>query len=366
MRSRVTVLTGIFPPDIGGPATSVPDLTRRLAEDGREVVVVTLADDAGVVSTEPFTVVRIPRRMTRVRRAREVVRAVHRTKPDVVLANGLHVESALVTGTPIIHKIVGDWAWERCQNKRWSLVDVETFQRAHLPPRARAVRRLRSLVTGRARLVIVPSRYVRDLVQAWGIPEARIRIVPNAAPTPVASKVPRFPRILFAGRLVRWKHVDHVLYALPSLRDLEFEVVGVGPQLGDLRRLSRSLGLDDRVVFHGALPRKAVLTKMQQSTCLVLPSSYEGMPHVVLEAFAAGLPVVASDAGGIRELVEHDVSGLLYPWGCTTALEDALRTVTTPDVANRLISGGTAVANRLTTQASTAATTAVLEEALQR
>jgi glycosyltransferase involved in cell wall biosynthesis len=364
MPRRFTVLTGIFPPDIGGPATSVPDLVGQLAQEGREVAVVTLADGAGTADPDPCPIVRIPRSMARPRRAREVIRAVHQTKPDVVLANGLHVEAALVLRVPIVQKIVGDWAWERSQNNGWSALDVERFQHERIPPRARAVRILRTAVTRRSRLVIVPSRYVAGLVNRWGISEERIRIVPNAAPALTLSRSPRRPRALFAGRLVRWKHLDHVLRVLPKLPALGFDIVGTGPELAELQRLSRSLGLEHCVVFHGALPREAVLEKMQESACLVLPSSYEGMPHVVLEAFSARLPVVASDAGGIPELIEDGVSGLLYPWGRLDALAEALQTATDPGIASRLSEEGVAVARRLSLDATVAATKRVLDEAV--
>jgi len=364
MPLRVTVLTGIFPPDIGGPATSVPDLVGQLAREGRKVAVVTLADDAVTVDVDPYPIVRIPRRMARLRRAREVVRAVQQTKPDVVLANGLHMESALIVGVPVVQKIVGDWAWERSQNNDWIALDVESFQRAHLPPRPRAVRAARTVVTRRSRLVIVPSVYVGGLVRRWGVSKARIRIVPNAAPPFALSRRPRCPRALFAGRLVRWKHVDHVLRVMPKLPGLGFDIVGTGPELPKLRRLAGSLGLDHCVAFHGALPREAVLDKMQHAACLILPSSYEGMPHVVLEAFAVGLPVVASDAGGIPELVEDGVSGLLYPWGRLGALLEALQTVTDPGVAGRLTEGGVRVATGLSLEATVSATSRVLTEAV--
>jgi glycosyltransferase involved in cell wall biosynthesis len=94
----------------------------------------------------------------------------------------------------------------------------------------------------------------------------------------------------------------------------------------------------------------------------VLPSSYEGMPHVVLEAFSAGLPVVASEAGGTPELIEHEVSGLLYPWGRIDRLVGVLNEALDPQVAGRLADGGRQVAARLTTAASVEATVRVLEE----
>lgn len=365
MPLRVTVLTGIFPPDIGGPATSVPELVRCLAQEGLEITVVTLAHGAGKVDSDPCPIVRIPRHMSRLRRAQEIVRAIHQSQPDVVLANGLHVESALVLGIPLVQKIVGDWAWERSQNNGWIMVGVDQFQHARVPPRARAVRTLRTVVTRRSRLIIAPSRYVAGLVHQWGIPEGRIRVVPNAAPPLRPASGERRQGALFAGRLVRWKHVDHVLRVLPSLPVLGFDIIGTGPELDELRRLSTSLGLEHRVRFHGVLPREAVLDKMQESACLVLPSSYEGMPHVVLEAFAARLPVVAADAGGIPELVDDGVSGLLYPWGRLEALAEALQTATDLCVASRLSDGGVAVARSLSLDATAAATNRVLEEAAE-
>lgn len=366
MALRVTVLTGIFPPDIGGPATSVPDLVRQLEQEGRDVAVVTLADGACTADVDPCSIVRIPRNMARLRRAQEVVRAVHQTKPDVVLANGLHLESAVVFGVPIVQKIVGDWAWERARNRGWTAVGVEAFQRAALPLKARSVRFLRTSVTRRATLLIVPSSYVSRLVQAWGVDEKRVRLVPNAAPQLSRSESPRSSRGLFVGRLVSWKNVDDVIRLLPRLGGLELEVIGTGPEFEHLQRLSRSLHVDERVTFHGSMPRERVLQKMRDAGFLVLPSSYEGMPHVVLEAFAAGLPVVASDAGGTPEVVEHSVSGLVYPCGHLKALENAIKTVLVPEVGCRLAQGGRTVAQRLTAEASGAATNAVLDEALKR
>src|SRR5919204_2113157 len=98
MAVRITVLTGIFPPDVGGPATSVPDLVRQLARQGRKPAVVTLAEGLGAADDDPCRVIRVPRDMAWPRRAGRVVRAVYATEPDVVLANGLHLESTLVLG----------------------------------------------------------------------------------------------------------------------------------------------------------------------------------------------------------------------------------------------------------------------------
>jgi glycosyltransferase involved in cell wall biosynthesis len=365
MRKRLTLLTGIFPPDIGGPATSVPALVPYLRDAGWDVAIVTLADRPEPSLDDPCPVVRIPRRKPRLRRIDEVRRSVHRLKPDLVFASGLHVESTVAREVPVVQKIVGDWAWERARNLRWTSVGVEQFERARLPARARALRLLRRRVTRTARMVVVPSRFVGKLVSAWGVEERRLRVVPNAAPAAVGFKRHlRSRRALFVGRLVPWKHVDHAIRALAPIPDLELDVLGVGPELESLHGLTRSLAVERRVRFHGLASRDAVRKIMTRAAFLVLPSSYEGMPHVVLEAFAAGLPVVAADAAGTREIVRDHVSGLLYPWGDLHALEDAMQAAMEPEVAARVREGGRAVAARLTMEASAQATCEVLDEAV--
>jgi glycosyltransferase involved in cell wall biosynthesis len=341
----------------------VPELARALGEAGKEVTIVTLGSRVDPESADPCRVIRIARSRARPRRAVEVVRAVRKTRPRVVFANGLHLESAFMVGVPVVQKIVGDWAWERAQSNGWTAVAIDDFESADLPPRARALRLLRSAVTGRARLVVVPSRYVAGLVRGWGTPAERVRVVPNAAPPPKASSPSGSRRALFVGRLVRWKHVDHVFRALPSVGGLELEVVGDGPDRGRLERIARELGLSERVRFLGRLARSEVARRMDQASLLVLPSSYEGMPHVVLEAFSSGLPVVASEAGGTPEVIEHEVSGLLYPWGRIDRLVEVLNRALDAQVAERLAEGGRQMAGRLTTAASVEATVRVLEEA---
>jgi glycosyltransferase involved in cell wall biosynthesis len=364
-RRRVAVLTGIFPPDIGGPASSVPRLARSLGNAGYEVTVVTLGESTDQSPDDPCRVIRVKRGLPPWRRLPAVIRSTIRSRPDVVFANGLHAESALLPSVPLVHKIVGDWAWERARNRHWTDRGIESFADARMPARPRLMRALRSHVTRRADRVVVPSHYLGGLVTRWGVESSRVRVIPNAAPAVLEPPDRRPRRLLYVGRLVSWKHVDHVLGVLPELDGVELDVVGSGPEEEDLRRLAEGTGVAGRVHFHGPLRQEEAMGLMRENAgVLVLPSSYEGMPHVVLEAFAAGLPVVASAAGGTPEIVEPGVSGLLYPWGQTEQLRASLEQALEPDVAARLATGGAEVARRLTMESTTASTVGVLEELL--
>jgi glycosyltransferase involved in cell wall biosynthesis len=363
---RVAILTGIFPPDIGGPATSVPDLAHALLSENHDVFVITLGIDTSPRPSDPCPVIRIPRHQPHAKRTWAVVRSVLHSRPDIVLANGLHVESALLPRVDVVQKVVGDWAWERARNAGTTDLDLEEFQTAKIAAKLHLLRLLRSHVTRRARLVIVPSRYLAGVVRRWGVSKLSIRVIPNAAP-PIDSRAqenPRGNRALFVGRLVAWKQVDHVLRVLPHLPKIGLDIVGTGPEAESLQKLAVDLNVRERVAFLGDLPRQEVLDRMRQAAFLVLPSAYEGMPHVVLEAFAHRLPVVASDAAGTPELVDDRRSGLLYPCGNLGALEDAMNAVTVPEIAAKVTRGGFAVAERLSSTAMAKATRAVLEEVL--
>jgi glycosyltransferase involved in cell wall biosynthesis len=123
--------------------------------------------------------------------------------------------------------------------------------------------------------------------------------------------------LLFVGRLHPQKGISSLLNAFDILadrwRDLHLLIVGVGPLENEIRESLRACGLDSRV--HLAGRRSDVPSLMRASTALVLPSLWEGMPNVVLEAMAAGLPVVASTAEGTAELIEDQKTGYLFGIG---------------------------------------------------
>ena len=130
-------------------------------------------------------------------------------------------------------------------------------------------------------------------------------------------------KFLFVGRLTRLKGLDVVLRAMSELKEYAFtlDVVGDGAQRTELEALTRELGLNDRVKFLGAKNREQVGLMMAESSCLVFPSYSEGMGLVVLEALAAGLPVIASDLEALREFA----SGELVPSGDVGAWREAVR-----------------------------------------
>jgi len=174
-------------------------------------------------------------------------------------------------------------------------------------------------------LFLALNEFSRALFVRGGLPPDRILVKPNSVPDPGMRTVPaeRSSTVLVVGRLADQKGVHLLLEAWRRFanRSLELVVVGDGPARADLERL----GVPG-VRFAGRLAPEQVRELMLAGRALAFPSrSYEGQPMVVLEALAAGLPVLASDLGGLPELLRPTGAGWLIPPGDAAGWTGALR-----------------------------------------
>jgi glycosyltransferase involved in cell wall biosynthesis len=151
------------------------------------------------------------------------------------------------------------------------------------------------------------------------------------------------PRLLSVGRLVYQKGLDLGLCALAQLKDLEWEwcIAGDGPQINVLRSLANELGIQDRITFPGWRSHAELVECYKGSNLFLFPSRHEGMPNVVLEAMASGLPVIASHIAGNEELVLDGETGILFPSEDVISLRVALRKLLT-DASQRQVMGNAA------------------------
>lgn len=157
-----------------------------------------------------------------------------------------------------------------------------------------------------------------------------IRIIPNGVEHQEYITEERewsVPHLLSVGRLVHQKGLDVAMHALSGLKDLEWEwrIAGDGSQMDSLNSLAKELGIEDRVTFLGWQSREELIELYKRSNCFLFPSRHEGMPNVVLEAMASGLPVVASRIAGNEELVVDGETGILFPSEDINSLRDALQ-----------------------------------------
>jgi glycosyltransferase involved in cell wall biosynthesis len=316
-------VSGIWPPDVGGPATHAPEVADALRARGHEVDVVTTADSPP--AAREYAVHALPR--TALRHPRVIAEVARRARSaDVVYAASMVQRSALGCGivrSPLVVKLSGDVAYERARRRGLFDGTLDEFQRA--PGRAlTALRTARTFAVRRAAHVITPSEYLRRIALGWGLPPARVTVLPNPIPT-AAGDADRSATFVFAGRLTAAKALHVALAALARVDGASLAIVGDGEQRRELERQAHELGLDGRVRFLGPQPRERVLELFRGAEAVVLSSESENFPHVVVEALAVGTPVIATDVGGVAEVVEDGGNGLLVRTGDVSALSEALQ-----------------------------------------
>jgi glycosyltransferase involved in cell wall biosynthesis len=164
-------------------------------------------------------------------------------------------------------------------------------------------------------LVICPSRFMQRLLQPLGLTTCH---VPNpvACAASGAAQRPERLRLVFAGRLAAEKGVYELIHSLPADFTGELTLIGAGPDEARCRAATRARQLEGRVQFLGWLPHAQALAEIARAHVLVLPSRcLEGAPLTLIEALAAGTNVLASNLGGMREIVEAAQVGFLFDPG---------------------------------------------------
>lgn len=180
--------------------------------------------------------------------------------------------------------------------------------------------------------LIVATDYMRMELVRNGFAADRIEIhapVPRVPPTSVVPSFDDRNRIVFAGQIIRGKGVDVLLEALARVTvAFECAILGDGNHRAECERLSARLGLSDRVRFEGFVPQSRIAEVYRDASVAVMSSLWpEPFGATGLEAMRCGLPVVAFDAGGIREWLLDGVNGFLVPWMDRGAFADRLETV---------------------------------------
>jgi glycosyltransferase involved in cell wall biosynthesis len=199
-------------------------------------------------------------------------------------------------------------------------------------------------------LLLANSRATASsLSQAYGIPESRMVISPlTVGPGPLDVR-PRelegSPALLFSGGNFYRKGLDTVVRAMALLDeshpDLQLHVAGKDKAQGRIRALAMQLGVAERVHFHGRLDPDRMASLFAGADMFVMPSRTEALGLVYLEAFRAGLPVIAAAMGGVVEIVKDHNTGLLVPPCDEQALAGAIRSLAeNHDLAQQMVKGG--------------------------
>ena len=344
---KILMLTWEYPPRIvGGIARVVHDLSKRLIKDGHDVYVVTYKEgnvpyyenDKGVhvyrvdnymINPNNFIDWTMQLNFNMISKAAEIINK--EGKFDVIHAHDWLVAYAAKTlkesyGIPLVSTI---HATEAGRNSG-----------IHNPEQ-KYVNDTEWMLTYESSEVIVNSKFMKnDLQRLFGLPYEKINVVPNGINTTVYNGLEKdydFRRkyamdnekiILFMGRLVYEKGVQHLISAMPKIlegyQDAKLIIAGKGGMTEQLKAQVEAMGLGDKVYFTGYLNAKQVSKMYKCADISVFPSTYEPFGIVALEAMLAGVPTVVSDVGGLNEIVEHRVDGMKSYAGNPNSLADSI------------------------------------------
>ncbi len=318
MKGKAVLVTGIYSPDIGGPATYIPRMASSLRQKGFMVTTISLTDSPNIVrKAEDWDRKFVIRRQNKVTRAYRVVLELVRNSRDaqVVLANGLFEEvgiASLLIKKNLVAKIVGDPVWERYSNVHGREISLENFNSGFkLPLKFRLQRFLLKECLNRFSAIYCPSDQLASIVQGWGV-RTPISTIENGIQCEQRSPVPFSDRcgVVSVSRLVSWKNVDILVQACAKA-NLPLTIIGDGPEKNSLVTLSKTLG--HNVKFLGELQPDDVNNLMRTSRIFALVSSYEGLSFSLLEAMNNSVPVVVSDCLGNTKVIQNEISGLVVP-----------------------------------------------------
>lgn len=313
------MVTSEYPPVLGGVAYFVHNLSIRLSEKGHKVTVITRGSrklrkqcvQGLVVFRAPF----VPLYPFHVQLHGIFVNQLFRSLEDDFDVVHIHIPLPpyIRTSLPTLATVHG-------------LVELRSRYIDNYSVRSMAEKLFSNLVFSMElkllqnvnAITAVSNFTAEELGEYYGFEKSNIRVLGNGVNLkfyrPGDSGM-RLPNILFAGRLDHKKGllelVNSAQYVCRMRPDATFVIAGAGPLDSGLRRLVNENGLNGNFSFLGHVDKNTLLKCYQSASIFVLPSYYEGIPNVILEAMACGLPVVATRAGGIPEVVTNGKNGFL-------------------------------------------------------
>lgn len=383
-KQKILITTGIFPPDIGGPASYGQTLARYLAGD-KAVILITYssvlkpADD----KKEPFKTIRVWRRWPKPLRQLVYLWRVFwlvRRHDRILVLNPVSAGPAVVWAAKIFKKkfvvrVSGDKAWETAVNSGRTSLLIDDFQKIKKTGVIGLLHKFQSWICRQADLVIAHSNYLAKLIENWGVAPGKIKLVYNGSDFQPAEMTKEEARvkigipgniIISYGRLAPWKGFRMLVKIMPQLLAINqffrLVIIGDGPERNALAAMIKNLRLDKKVYLVGKKRPEELAVYLAAAELFVYNTGYEGFSHQILEAMAAGVPVITTAAGGNPEIIEQGENGFMVKYNDEFNLLEAIKTLwQTPELKQQFTEAGRATARRFSIEKMLEKTKNILE-----
>jgi glycosyltransferase involved in cell wall biosynthesis len=357
--NRILILSGVFPPDIGGPTTFLDPLAKELIKNGYAVRVLTFGRSE---AKYPYPVNKVSKAWPGPLRSFIFLKKGlwFGLWSDIIYNQDLYTAglTALVIKKvlrkKLVTRFVGDSAWEKSSVERLVNDDVMTFQEKKYSFKIEWRKKIRKKILTNSDKIIVASNFLKQVALKIGLPKEKIKVIYNSIDflkmEPSLSEREALRKkmglegkiLLTIARLTPWKGVDMLIELMPDLvrryGQIKLVVVGQGPELKNLKRLTQELKIENNIYFAGKANRQQVNDYLFASDLFLLNTNYEGMSHLLLEAMKAGVPIITTPVGGNPETIKDGRTGLLVEyWNKKKWLEAIDRILNSPALAEELI-----------------------------
>ena len=319
---KILITVGIYPPDIGGPASFVPKIANLLSQNNYEVTVICLSD-SNLQDNETYKVKRILRNQNLLIRWLKTIILIilNGRNAEYIFVNGLPMESYVANiflRKKLVRKIVGDWAWERGRNKGLIEDSFDEFQLNSHNLHLEIAKFSRGWTATKADIVITPSRHLSNVVKNWGVKADKLKVIYNGTRitnNEFSKSNSNIIKLITVGRLAPWKNVNTIIEAVHLLKNQDLKInliiVGSGPEDLDLKKQVSNLNLTNEVIFTGQKKYSDLKEYYKSADIYIQASGYEGLPHVLLEAINFDLAIISTPIGGTNEILQDGKNGFI-------------------------------------------------------
>lgn len=328
---KILIATGLYTPDIGGPATYTRFLERVLPPRGFSLVVVSF----GEVRHLPKIIRHLAYfwKLLRAGWGMDVIYAL-----DTVSVGMPATLASIVLGKRLYVRVPGDYAWEQGQQRFGVTSTLDEFQHEHAHSKeVRTLVLIQAWVVHHATRVVVPSEYMRGLVIGWEIaPEKIIRIYSALSPIILSETRTSLRQkysytgvvVTTAARLVPWKGIVELCEAVSILRahgqDVSLEIIGDGVLRRELEAFIKKHNASTYITLRGSVEKQELWERVKASDVFALNTAYEGLSHQLLEVMDIGTPIITTPVGGNIELITDGNEGLLVAHNDVHAIREGI------------------------------------------
>ena len=318
----ILITVGIFPPDIGGPASFVPKIAKYLINKGHNVKIICLSDKEHLTYKDDINVIRINRSLPIIFRWLKTIVKIYSNskKSDLIFVNGLGTETTIANlfiRKKVIRKIVGDPVWERVYNKNLIDESFDDFQENNHGLSISLQKMIRNWSINKSNLIITPSQHLKNFIDKIGF-DKNIFVINNGVNIEQHNKVVlenNIIQLLVVSRLVSQKNIDSIIKAVKVMENenIILNIVGDGSEINNLKLLVKKYELDKKINFIGKIENTKLNEYLKNADIFIQASNYEGLPHSILEAMNFEIPILSTDVGGCSVLLNKGERGYIIP-----------------------------------------------------